>query len=63
MAVDIILDAGHGGFDNGATYRGRAEKASHFQCWYGNTSDRCSDYGQPDPLFRLAVSDDGQLLS
>lgn len=26
MAVDIILDAGHGGFDNGATYRGRAEK-------------------------------------
>ena len=26
MAVDIILDAGHGGFDNGATYRGRGEK-------------------------------------
>ena len=26
MAVDIILDAGHGGFDNGATYRGRVEK-------------------------------------
>lgn len=26
MAVDIILDAGHGGFDNGASYMGRAEK-------------------------------------
>ena len=26
MEVDIILDAGHGGFDNGASYMGRAEK-------------------------------------
>lgn len=26
MAVDIVLDAGHGGFDLGATYMGRAEK-------------------------------------
>ena len=26
MDVDIILDAGHGGFDNGASYMGRAEK-------------------------------------
>lgn len=26
MAVDIVLDAGHGGFDNGASYMGRAEK-------------------------------------
>ncbi|MCD8364643.1 MAG: N-acetylmuramoyl-L-alanine amidase [Clostridiales bacterium] len=26
MAADIILDAGHGGFDNGASYMGRAEK-------------------------------------
>lgn len=26
MAVDIILDAGHGGFDNGAVYMGRPEK-------------------------------------
>ena len=26
MAVEIILDAGHGGFDNGATYDGRKEK-------------------------------------
>ncbi|MCD8217147.1 MAG: N-acetylmuramoyl-L-alanine amidase [Clostridiales bacterium] len=26
MAYDIILDAGHGGFDNGASYMGRAEK-------------------------------------
>lgn len=26
MAVEIILDAGHGGFDNGATYEGVREK-------------------------------------
>ena len=26
MAVEIILDAGHGGFDNGATYEGIKEK-------------------------------------
>ncbi len=26
MAVEIILDAGHGGFDNGATYEGQREK-------------------------------------
>ena len=26
MDVDIILDAGHGGFDNGASYMGRPEK-------------------------------------
>lgn len=26
MGTDIILDAGHGGFDNGASYMGRAEK-------------------------------------
>ncbi|MCD8133863.1 MAG: N-acetylmuramoyl-L-alanine amidase [Clostridiales bacterium] len=26
MAADLILDAGHGGFDNGASYMGRAEK-------------------------------------
>lgn len=26
MAVEIILDAGHGGFDNGATYNGTTEK-------------------------------------
>lgn len=26
MAVEIILDAGHGGFDNGATYEGQIEK-------------------------------------
>ena len=26
MDVDIVLDAGHGGFDNGASYMGRAEK-------------------------------------
>lgn len=26
MAVDIVLDAGHGGFDYGASYMGRAEK-------------------------------------
>lgn len=26
MAVEIILDAGHGGFDNGATYEGEREK-------------------------------------
>lgn len=26
MAADIILDAGHGGFDSGASYMGRAEK-------------------------------------
>lgn len=26
MAVEIILDAGHGGFDNGATFDGRKEK-------------------------------------
>lgn len=26
MAVDLILDAGHGGFDLGASYMGRAEK-------------------------------------
>ena len=26
MAVDIVLDAGHGGFDSGASYMGRAEK-------------------------------------
>lgn len=26
LAADIILDAGHGGFDNGASYMGRAEK-------------------------------------
>lgn len=26
MEVDIILDAGHGRFDNGASYMGRAEK-------------------------------------
>lgn len=26
MATEIILDAGHGGFDNGATYADRAEK-------------------------------------
>lgn len=26
MAVEIILDAGHGGFDNGATYDGEREK-------------------------------------
>lgn len=26
MAVEIILDAGHGGFDNGATYEGQKEK-------------------------------------
>lgn len=26
MTPDIILDAGHGGFDNGASYLGRAEK-------------------------------------
>ncbi len=26
MAVTIILDAGHGGYDNGASYNGRREK-------------------------------------
>ncbi len=26
MATSIIIDAGHGGYDNGATYKGRAEK-------------------------------------
>lgn len=26
MAVDIVIDAGHGGFDNGAMYRDRKEK-------------------------------------
>ena len=26
MAVKIILDAGHGGYDNGASYNGRLEK-------------------------------------
>lgn len=26
MAVTIVLDAGHGGFDNGASYQGRREK-------------------------------------
>lgn len=26
MAITIILDAGHGGFDNGASYQGRKEK-------------------------------------
>lgn len=26
MPYTVILDAGHGGFDNGATYRGRREK-------------------------------------
>lgn len=26
MAVKIIIDAGHGGYDNGATYQGRREK-------------------------------------
>lgn len=26
MAVEIILDAGHGGFDNGATHEGQVEK-------------------------------------
>ncbi len=26
MDIDIILDAGHGGFDNGASYMGRPEK-------------------------------------
>ena len=26
MAVTIILDAGHGGYDNGASYNGRKEK-------------------------------------
>ena len=26
MAITIILDAGHGGYDNGASYNGRKEK-------------------------------------
>ena len=26
MAITIALDAGHGGYDNGATYQGRREK-------------------------------------
>ena len=26
MAATIILDAGHGGYDNGASYQGRKEK-------------------------------------
>ena len=26
MATTIMLDAGHGGYDNGATYMGRREK-------------------------------------
>ena len=26
MAIKIMIDAGHGGFDNGASYNGRTEK-------------------------------------
>lgn len=26
MAIKIMIDAGHGGYDNGATYEGRKEK-------------------------------------
>ncbi|MGN0395623.1 MAG: N-acetylmuramoyl-L-alanine amidase, partial [Coprococcus sp.] len=29
MATKIMIDAGHGGFDNGATYEGRTEKADN----------------------------------
>jgi N-acetylmuramoyl-L-alanine amidase len=54
MAIDIILDAGHGGFDNGASYMGRAEKddvlrltlavgeklkASGYSVYYTRTTD------------------------
>ncbi len=31
MAVTIILDAGHGGYDNGASYQGRKEKDDTLQ--------------------------------
>ena len=34
MDVDIILDAGHGGFDNGASYMGRAEKDDVPIAWH-----------------------------
>ena len=26
MAISIVLDAGHGGYDSGASYQGRREK-------------------------------------
>lgn len=26
MATKIVIDAGHGGYDNGASYEGRKEK-------------------------------------
>ena len=31
MANLIIIDAGHGGYDNGATYKGRTEKSDNLR--------------------------------
>lgn len=44
MAVEIILDAGHGGFDNGATYEGDREKDQVLQLTK-DVGERLADEG------------------
>lgn len=71
MAAEIILDAGHGGFDNGASYMGRAEKDdalrltlavgaglkdAGYDVHYTRTTDI---YQSPDEKARLANESEG----
>jgi len=71
MAADIILDAGHGGYDNGASYMGRAEKddvlrltlavgekleADGYDIYYTRTTDV---YNSPTEKAQLANEADG----
>lgn len=44
MATKIILDPGHGGFDNGASYNGRTEKADNLNLALA-VGDLLSDLG------------------
>ncbi len=74
MAADIILDAGHGGFDNGASYMGRAEKddvlrltldvgekleADGYSIYYTRTADV---YNSPTEKAQLANESDGNFF-